>query len=64
MNKRKHLAVKDVAARVQDGGVVDDFDGARLQNLAEVEGWVLCQASKGPAHPSQPVSSLSASSQL
>lgn len=45
-----YLAVLNIATGVQDGGVVDDLNVARLENLADVEGWVLSQACKGPAH--------------
>ena len=34
---------------MQDGGVVHNLDVSRLQDFAEVEGRVLCQARKGPA---------------
>ena len=43
-----HLPIDDVAARMVDGGVVDDLDVARQQLFAQVELGVLCQRRHSP----------------
>ena len=45
-----HLAVVDLRAGVEDGGVVDDLQVTRLQRQRQVKARVLCQGCHRPVN--------------